>query len=300
MEKPFLLHMLTPSPNVSPFDVNMAYDAGFNAVIPYAGVSVDDVLTLTQDAIFSRGPKGVRRTAIFVGGRDALLACDMLDEARKSMVPPFEVSVFADPSGAFTTAAAMLAATERQLKKCHRAELAGRCVTVIGGTGPVGVIVSVLAARAGAQVHILGHSQSSKAQQVAELCAARFGVAITGSAGETEEARLQVLRDTEIALATAKAGVQVLSARMLDHAKRLLVAADVNAVPPLGVEGVEVMDDGVKLPAGSGSAVGIGALAIGNIKYRVHQALFQRMLEADKPVYLDFSDALELARQYVG
>lgn len=295
-----MLHMLTPSRNVSPFDVNMAYDAGFNAVIPYTGVSIDDVLTLTQDAIFSRGPTGVRRTGIFIGGRDALLACDMLGKAKESMVPPFEVSVFADPSGAFTTAAAMLAAAERQLKKCHGAELSGRRVVIMGGTGPVGVIVSVLAARAGAEVHILGHSQSSKARQTADLYSARFGVTVTGSAGESEESRIRVLQDAEIVLATAKAGIQVLSARMLEHAKRLLVAADVNAVPPLGVEGVGVMDDGVNLPAGSGLAVGIGALAIGNIKYRVHQALFQRMLEADKPVYLDFTDALERARQYVG
>ena len=117
MEKPFILHLFTPTEQASPFDVNMAYDAGYDAVVPYTNVALDQVAALTQDAIFSRGPKGAKRTGIFIGGRDNGLAADMLDAARKAMVPPFEVSVFADPSGAFTTAAAMVAAVERALEK---------------------------------------------------------------------------------------------------------------------------------------------------------------------------------------
>ena len=34
-----ILHMLTPLRHMSPFDVNMALDAGFDAVVPYVGVS---------------------------------------------------------------------------------------------------------------------------------------------------------------------------------------------------------------------------------------------------------------------
>lgn len=83
MEKPYLLHFATPGNRVSPFDVNMAYDAGWNAVIPYAGVGLDEIADFTQDAIFSRGPKGARRTGIFIGGRDAVLASDMLQRARR-------------------------------------------------------------------------------------------------------------------------------------------------------------------------------------------------------------------------
>ncbi len=98
-----ILHMFTEVPNLSPFDVNMAIDAGWNHCIPYTGLGVGQVADFTQDAIFSRGPKGVKRTGIFIGGRDIHHAMDMLNVARKAMVPPFEVSVFADPSGAFTT-----------------------------------------------------------------------------------------------------------------------------------------------------------------------------------------------------
>ena len=111
-ERPYILHMFTPMPQMSPFDVNMAADAGYQIVVPYCNVDEDSVVQLTQDAIFSRGPKGVSRTGIFIGGRDVMLAADMLDRARQAMVPPFEVSVFADPSGAYTTAAALVALAE--------------------------------------------------------------------------------------------------------------------------------------------------------------------------------------------
>ena len=60
--------MLTPGTNVSPFDVNMAIDAGYDVVIPYTAVTLEEVTALIQDAIFSRGPKGVKHTGIFIGG----------------------------------------------------------------------------------------------------------------------------------------------------------------------------------------------------------------------------------------
>ena len=57
MEKPYILHMLTPAKNVSPFDVNMALDSGWTAVVPYSHVDLDDIGPLVQDAIFSRVPR---------------------------------------------------------------------------------------------------------------------------------------------------------------------------------------------------------------------------------------------------
>jgi methylene-tetrahydromethanopterin dehydrogenase len=105
MEKPAILHMLTPARNMSPFDVNMAIDAGFQHAQTYGGVTPGDVAGLTQDAIFSRGPKGVRRTGIFIGGREIDVAAEMLQTARAAMTPPYVVSLFGDPSGSFTTAA---------------------------------------------------------------------------------------------------------------------------------------------------------------------------------------------------
>ena len=123
MSKPYIMHMITPTKNVSPFDVNMACDAGWDTVIPYTHVETAETTGLVQDAIFSRGPNGVRRTGIFIGGRDVNLAMDMLQMARDAMVPPFEVSVIVDPSGAFLHACdrqhASLAAKHPPEKGCR-------------------------------------------------------------------------------------------------------------------------------------------------------------------------------------
>ena len=94
MEKPFLLHMITPENNISPFDANMAFDAGWNSVIPYTNIGMDEIQGIVQDTIFSRSPSALKRTGIFIGGRDTHMAMDMIDEAKKHMVPPFEVPVF--------------------------------------------------------------------------------------------------------------------------------------------------------------------------------------------------------------
>ncbi len=296
MEKPYLLHFATPGERVSPFDVNMAYDAGWNAVIPYAGVGLEDIAGFTQDAIFSRGPKGVKHTGIFIGGRDPMLAADMLDAARKAMVPPFEVSVFADPSGAFTTAAAMIAAVEKALAVAHGSTLAGRRVTVFGGTGPVGMTAAILAAQAGADVTLPGHDGLFRAQSAVDAIQARFGVTIRPADARSGTAKAALVADTEVALATAKAGVQVLGPEQLALAARLMVAADLNAVPPAGIEGIGVMDDGKPLAAASGHARGIGPLAIGNVKYKIQQGLLKAMLRTDSPLYLGFAECLHEAR----
>lgn len=297
MEKPHILHLFTPAAQASPFDVNMAYDAGFDAVVPYTGVSTAGVAALTQDAIFSRGPKGVRRTGIFIGGRDVDVALDMLDAARKAMVPPFEVSVFADPSGAFTTAGAVVAAVERQLKRAHGSGLAGRRVLVLGGTGPVGLVAAALCAQEGALVELASHTSLGRAQASAELVRTRCALSVNPVFAASANVG-SLAAKADVVISAAKAGAEVLPAEALTPAKALLVAADVNAVPPAGIAGIGVMDDGVALTAaGSGKAVGIGALAIGNIKYQCERQLFESMRTGDRAVYLDFRHAFDKARE---
>jgi methylene-tetrahydromethanopterin dehydrogenase len=299
MEKPHILHLFTPGTQASPFDVNMAYDAGYGAVVPYTQVALEQIAPLTQDAIFSRGPKGVRRTGIFIGGREAGLAADMLDAARKAMVPPFEVSVLVDPSGAFTTAAAMVAAVEKHLHKAQGANLNGKTVMVFGGSGPVGGAAAVLAAQAGATVQIVGRD-AARAHAAAQECNRRYATHV-GSAGASDDSQKKTLmQKADIVLVATKAGSRVLDRAALDASSRLLVAADVNAVPPSGIEGVDAMDDGKPLAAESGKALGIGALAIGNIKYQTQRGLLEAMLKADKALYLNLQDAYREARKHAG
>ena len=300
MEKRYILHLFTPMAQASPFDVNMAYDAGYDAVVPYTQVMLDQVAALTQDAIFSRGPKGARRTGIFIGGRETGLAADMLDAARKAMLPPFDVSVFVDPSGAFTTAAAMVAAVEKHLQKAHGTDLKGKAVMIFGGSGPVGAAAAVLASQAGARVGIVGREDTSRARSTAEDCNRRYGTNVEPVEANTESLKAAMMQKAEVALATAKAGYRVVGRQLLAAAPRLLVAADVNAVPPSGIEGIDAMDDGKPLQASSGKAVGIGALAIGNIKYQTQRSLLETMLKSDKSLYLDLRDAFAEARKHAG
>ncbi len=292
MEKPAILHMFTPARNMSPFDVNMAIDAGYQHVATYSDMSVADVTNLTQDAIFSRGPKGVARTGIFIGGREIDQADDMLRAARAAMTPPFEVSVFADPSGAFTTAAGAVASLERAL--AANGGFAGKSFLVLGGTGPVGAAAAVLAARLGARVQLASHASVERARHVTDMLATRYEASVEPVCADAA-AKAALIAEADVILASAKAGVQVLSQAELVHATKLLAAADLNAVPPAGIEGLGFLDDRKPLAAGSGHAVGIGALAVGQVKYQTQRRLFERMLEG-KPVYLDFRDAFETAR----
>jgi methylene-tetrahydromethanopterin dehydrogenase len=297
MERPYILHMFTPGTQMSPFDVNMAADAGYQIITPYCGVGLDSVSSLTQDAIFSRGPKGVARTGIFIGGRDVLLAADMLDRALKSMVPPFVVSVFADPSGSYTTAAALVACTESALLRRQGDGLAGRRVLLLGGTGTVGRIAGVLCAQLGATAVLASHRDAIRAKEAADQTGARFGVTLASASSHGRDELQAELEQADVVMGVAAAGVQVMSAADRSHAGRMLVAADVNAVPPEGLAGVGVMDDAKPLK-GTG-AVGIGALAIGNVKYQVQHRLLDRMRNATKPVAFSFPDALAVAREVV-
>src|SRR6185437_12578821 len=81
----------------------------------------------------------------------------------------------------------------------------------------------------------------------------------------------------------------------MKQAKHLPVVTDVNAVPPSGVEGVGVNDNATPIPGVN--AVGIGALAVGNIKYKTEAGLFKEMIETEKPIYLDFREAYTLAQK---
>jgi len=298
MEKPFILHMLTTAKNLSPFDVNMAMDAGWVSAVPYINVEPSEVQGLVQDAIFSRSSKNLKRTGIFIGGRDTKQAMDMLKMAKRAMVPPFEVSVFADPSGAFTTAAGMVAAVERELLKNFNTTLTGKNVLALGGTGPVGQAAAVIAAQAGANVRIIGR-QLEKAQHVADVCNDEFGDGKIKILAGADADKAEYIKTTDIVFATGAAGIELLSAELIATAAQLKVAADVNAVPPAGIAGVDAFHDGTKIENSVSGAVGIGALAIGNVKYQAQNRLLKKMIESDKPVYLHFEHAFEVAREYV-
>ncbi|MGO8845092.1 MAG: NAD(P)-dependent methylenetetrahydromethanopterin dehydrogenase [Methylocella sp.] len=288
-----ILHMLSPLRHMSPFDVNMSLDAGYDAVVPYIDVKLEEVMPLVQDAMFSRSPRDAVHTAVFIGGKDAVLALDMLEQVRKTLLKPFEISAFADPAGSFTTAAAMVACVEKLLKQKKGKALADARIVIFGATGPVGYTSGVIAALEGADVTLTAR-ELNKVQAKADEIKQRFGVTVHAAQAKSPEEITATLAGKEVALCCAAAGVQVLSASMLSAAKSLLVSADVNAVPPAGIEGLDLMANGVELAGGS---LGIGPLAIGDVKYKTESGLFQRMASSPKAISLDFRDAFSFARE---
>jgi len=297
MEKTSILHLITATKNVSPFDVNMAFDAGFDNVVPYAHVELKEVAGLVQDAIFSRTPSGIKREGLFIGGRDIDLAMDMLEAARNAMFPPFEVSVLADPSGAFTTAAAMMAKVEQHLGKKFGGNLSGRKVSIFGATGPVAGAAAVISAKSGADVELVAHRSVPDMQAKAASYNSRYGTDIGYSDGTSDRLKKDILHDADIVLCAAAAGVRVLSLEQMAGSPNLKIVADVNAVPPSGVEGLDVKADGT--PITGCNALGIGALVIGNVKYSTQHNLLKKLLGSDKKLYLDFLAAFEEARAIV-
>ena len=289
--------MITPEKNISPFDANMAFDAGWDSIIPYTNVTMEEIQALVQDTIFSRSPSTVsKRTAIFIGGRDTHIAMDMLEETKKHMVPPFEVPVFADPSGAFTTAAGMVAKTEKALKDKFNLDFENLKIAILGGTGPVGVASAVISSKAGNDVILIGRNQE-KTEKVVEMCNVKYGSnsVVVG----LDENKSTILSDVDVVFNTGAAGIQLMDDSLVKASSQIKICADVNAVPPSGIAGVDANDDVVKMENASNDCYGIGALAIGNIKYKSQHDCLKLMYTSDKPVFLHFEHAFEFAQKDV-
>ncbi|MGR7994936.1 methylene-tetrahydromethanopterin dehydrogenase N-terminal domain-containing protein [Xanthobacter sp. ZOL 2024] len=287
-----ILHIITPLAHVSPFDVNMAVDAGYTTIVPYPRVALNEVRDLTQDMMFSRPPSAAPRTGLFIGGKDAALALDMAAEAQASIFPPFEISIFPDPAGSFTTAAAMIAKVEQALLAVRPAGLSGAKVQIYGATGVVGSIAAVIAAQAGAAVTLVSHREIAAVEEKAADFKTRFCVDLACAAAVTDAEKAQLVPEAEVILATGKAGVEILNPAHLEAARQLIVAADVNAVPPAGIAGIGAHDAAAPLPHG----IGIGALAIGNLKYAVQHEILKQMRDTTTPMFVDLPAVFALAR----
>ncbi len=184
-----ILHMLSPQKHMSPFDVNMGADAGYKVVVPYINVTLEEVTGLVQDAIFSRPIEAGDNTGFFIGGKDAILSLDMLAAAEKALVPPFHCSVFADPAGSFTTAAAMVACVERQLKFKFGRTWKGTKVAVFGATGVVGFASSIITALEGADVKLVAHRGIDRVIKSAAVSKERFASTSPPSAARRKSRR---------------------------------------------------------------------------------------------------------------
>jgi methylene-tetrahydromethanopterin dehydrogenase len=206
--------------------------------------------------------------------------------------------VFVDPGCSFTTAVAMIVFLEKTLRDKKQRDLKGAKVAVFGATGVVGFAAAAIAALEGADVTMVGYDGIKRVSESAGEIKTRFGVEVRAADGSNDEKKAAILAAAEVAVCCGRAGVRILTRAQLEAAQGLLVVADANAVPPSGIEGLEAMANGVELTAHG--TLGIGPLAIGNVKYKTESGLFRRMITAAKRVQLDIREAFVLARELNG
>jgi len=164
-------------------------------------------------------------------------------------------------------------------------------VLIVAGTGPVGVRAAGLFARAGADV-VITSRKADAGERARDLVLKRFGGTVRAIAMPDASDAVRACKGAALLLNAGPAGVMLVPKRAWANVPGLKVVADVNAVPPLGVEGVETMDDGVTKEG----VVCFGALAIGNLKTKLHKACIARLFERNDLV-LDAETIADVARE---
>lgn len=273
----------------SVFDRVVAIDAGAEQVFSYGAVTPETVRDLVYGAIFTRGPKDLKSTAVFVGGSDVTCAEKNFAAARGAFLGPLRVSVMLDCAGANTTAAAAIVAAHRALTLSETRAL------VLASTGPVGRRVARLLARRGAQVRVASR-QLDRSREVAQnVRAVVEGARVQPIAVTGVEDLQAALEGMNLVVAAGGAGVQLLPAEQLRRANKtplsraLRMVIDLNAVPPVGIEGVEPTDSGVEKEG----VMTYGAIGVGEIKMKIHKAALARLFEANDLI-LDAEEVFEL------
>jgi hypothetical protein len=280
-----LLLQLDSSTHPSVFDRVVAFDAGADEVMSYGGVVPGAVRDLVHGAIFTRGPKDLHHTAIFIGGAEMAAGERLLDGVRAAFFGPLRVSVMLDSNGSNTTAVAAVAKLQQAA-----GTLRGCRAVITAGTGPVGIRAAGLLAQAGADVTIT--SRRPQDGTAAAKITQRFGgVVREATLGDSSQAAA-VLEGAELLLNAGLAGVCLVPRGAWARRAGLRVAVDLNAVPPLGVEGIEVNDDGVDR---DGITV-FGALGVGKLKMKIHKAAIARLFERNDLV-LDAETIAAIARE---
>jgi hypothetical protein len=280
-----LLFLFDTDAYASVFDTVVAYDGGADRVTGYAGVTPDTVGALVDGTIFTRGGKDKQNTAIFIGGGDMGKGEALLAAVKKRFFGPFRVSVMLDSNGSNTTAAAGVALLAKAKK------LKGKKAVVLAGTGPVGMRAAAFLGQEGAEVTITSRTKD-RAEAAAKAIEARFGVKVKGVAGADDASRAEAVKDANIVYAAGAIGAQLLPASAWENNPNIQLLADVNAQPPLGIEGIDATDKGKERHG----KLAFGALGIGGLKLKLHRACIGKLFESSDGLF-DAEEIYALAKE---
>ncbi|HEY3789548.1 MAG TPA: NAD(P)-dependent methylenetetrahydromethanopterin dehydrogenase [Urbifossiella sp.] len=284
-EKATILVQLDTDPLPSVFDRVVAVDSGVQHLFSYGGITPQNVMPLVHGCIFTRGSKDLHRTAIFIGGSDVAAGEAVLAEVKKNLIPQFgmSVSLMLDSNGSNTTAAAAVRAAGRHLDLSQAKSL------VLGGTGPVGQRVARLLAKHGGHVRI-GSRLKERAETVcqairAQIPHARLEAVAVGTSADGPKA----LEGRNLVVAAGAAGALLLPKKIRDTSRELRLAIDLNAVPPVGIEGIEVGDRGKERDG----VICYGAIGVGDTKMKAHKAAIAQLFQANSAA-LDIEEIYEI------
>lgn len=267
------------------FDRVVAIDAGVDQLFAYGNVALDQVEALVHGAIFTRGPKDLGGTAIFIGGSSVVAGEEVLERVTSSFLGPLSVSVMLDSNGANTTAAAAVLSARRHL------ELSQTTALVLAGTGPVGQRAARLLAHEGATVRLASRSGQRAANAAEAINKVLEKNQVLPCVSSDDATLAKALHGTELVIAAGASGVELLPQAAVTAVPTLKVAIDLNAVPPLGIEGINTTDKAAPL----GSIKVYGAIGIGTTKMKIHKAAIARLFESNNQV-LDAERIYELGK----
>ncbi|RCS50603.1 bifunctional NADP-dependent methylenetetrahydromethanopterin dehydrogenase/methylenetetrahydrofolate dehydrogenase [Bremerella cremea] len=281
-----LLLQLDTDTQPSTFDSVVAIDSGADTMFRHGGVTPEQVAGLVHGLIFTRAPSKLKHSAIYIGGSNVDAAEGLLRAVQKSFFGAMRVSVMMDANGANTTAAAAVICGSRHLP------LSGAQALVLGGTGPVGQRAARLLIRAGAKVRLASRSQE-KAHQACQQIGADLQLEspepiVINDASSTKAA----LAGVQLLIAAGAAGVTLVPQATRQNASDLKVAIDLNAVPPVGLEGIESFDKAAE----KDNQVCYGAIGVGGTKMAIHRAAIRRLFESNDLV-LNAEEIYELGLQ---
>lgn len=282
----------------SPFDINMAYDAGFDIVVPVSKMRADFVPKIVQDAIFSRKPGAP--TTFFIGGSDVKEGEKIAKKVVKSLVTPFECPVIIDPRGSHTTASAVVAMTIDIAKRKHGISDVKNKKVVIFGAGPVGRIAAILAAKIQLNTYFVETWEKSSKEFITNLAkelteeAGEGSSQIQGIFAPTLEERLQIVQDADFIWSLAAAGVEILPEEAMTKLTGKKLVVDINLVPPYGIEGIKPKHKNEEIYPG---IFGIGALGLGKLKANSEGAILKEAANTKGLKVFDYNVAFEVAKE---
>lgn len=281
-----ILIQLDTDAQPSTFDRVVAADSDVDEQFCYGGVTPEYVTPLVHGAIFTRGPDDLKNTAIFIGGSDVVAGEELLSSVRSAFFGPMRVSILMDSNGSNTTAAAAVLAAGKHF------DLSSATTLILGGTGPVGQRAAQIITRLGGSVRI-GSRSKDRAEVTCQAVRSHVeNASVSAVETSSNESLLAAAQGAELVIASGAVGVQLLSAEQRTSLSSLKVAIDLNAVPPVGVEGVEVFDKAVE----HDGVICYGAIGVGGTKMKIHKAAVRKLFTANDLV-LDTDAIFEIGQE---